>query len=336
MGPTTTNNIMNTPARSTALLRRCCKGSTSGLRQSSLAIAGAAPSSSTVEQVQPFSSSATPSYPSTSMKASEKSRHKTPKGTNTKPGPRGRPNRYDTTYGIPPLHPALQRKGAEKLDRNAFEAAQRPDYAAIWKLEDEISTTTNEGKKGQAMEQLQRLRQNHPWRHPLWAFFHEKNRAEHEEELREKPTHPGANSLAYSLETPNKAEGTSGRAWHAEELRRKSFDDLHKLWYLLAIERNALYTQRDEGKRQGVAWQEYTHISEKLHRCRKSMARIKYVLHERRTAALEAQAILRASQAGQVQDGFSEGAVQEPVRPAKSFMEAETEAVPLEAERVRA
>ncbi|KAE9395080.1 hypothetical protein BT96DRAFT_923105 [Gymnopus androsaceus JB14] len=56
----------------------------------------------------------------------------------------------------------------------------------------------------------------------------------------------------------------SGRSWKASELRLKSFEDLHTLWYILLRERNLLATQQEE--------------------CRKSMARIKYVMNERRLA----------------------------------------------------
>ncbi|KAG2195983.1 hypothetical protein INT47_011488 [Mucor saturninus] len=80
----------------------------------------------------------------------------------------------------------------------------------------------------------------------------------------------------------NKQQATSNtrRAWKAQELRQKSFDDLHKLWYVLLKERNVLATQREEASRLKLPKQLWTNQG-RLKKCQKSMARIKFVLHER-------------------------------------------------------
>eukprot|EP01114_Cavostelium_apophysatum_P017926 TRINITY_DN5429_c0_g1_i1.p1 TRINITY_DN5429_c0_g1~~TRINITY_DN5429_c0_g1_i1.p1 ORF type:complete len:203 (+),score=29.54 TRINITY_DN5429_c0_g1_i1:48-656(+) len=83
-------------------------------------------------------------------------------------------------------------------------------------------------------------------------------------------------------ETPQKTKEEYfikvGRAWKASELRLKSFDDLHKLWYVLLKERNMLLTERE---RLDNRKKEYSHISAKLHKVAQSMARLKTVLRER-------------------------------------------------------
>lgn len=57
--------------------------------------------------------------------------------------------------------------------------------------------------------------------HPLWAFFGEGKK--------------GKTALRTSEELDLNA-----RAWNFAELRKKSFDDLHKIWYLTLKERNIL------------------------------------------------------------------------------------------------
>ena len=49
-----------------------------------------------------------------------------------------------------------------------------------------------------------------------------------------------------------KSQLTIGRAWTAEELRRKSFEDLHVLWYKCIMERNIMKTEAHEARKQGI------------------------------------------------------------------------------------
>ncbi|KAI4343775.1 hypothetical protein L6164_011085 [Bauhinia variegata] len=68
-----------------------------------------------------------------------------------------------------------------------------------------------------------------------------------------------------------------GRSWKASELRLKSWDDLHKLWYVLLKEKNMLMTQRQMLHAQNLRFLN----PERIPKVRKSMCRIKQVLTER-------------------------------------------------------
>jgi len=73
-----------------------------------------------------------------------------------------------------------------------------------------------------------------------------------------------------------------GRSWTARELRRKSYEDLHKLWYVLYKERNMLMTQTNLARRHGY----YMNLPDRRQKVRKSMGAIKHVLGERKRAKI--------------------------------------------------
>ncbi|PSC74962.1 putative ethanolamine kinase [Micractinium conductrix] len=70
---------------------------------------------------------------------------------------------------------------------------------------------------------------------------------------------------------------TTGRSWEAQDLRRKSWDDLHKLWFVLLKERTRLHAEKALYR----ARQERTPDPARITKVRKGMARIKHVLTER-------------------------------------------------------
>ncbi|TFY60495.1 hypothetical protein EVJ58_g5115 [Rhodofomes roseus] len=85
-----------------------------------------------------------------------------------------------------------------------------------------------------------------------------------------------------TIEAFDSTQVVSGRSWAASELRRKSFMELHTLWYVLLRERNLLATQEADARRLGIIVESLQTQDKRTRRCRKSMARIKYVTNERR------------------------------------------------------
>uniref|UniRef100_A0A8C5MNM3 Large ribosomal subunit protein uL29m n=1 Tax=Leptobrachium leishanense TaxID=445787 RepID=A0A8C5MNM3_9ANUR len=70
---------------------------------------------------------------------------------------------------------------------------------------------------------------------------------------------------------------TVGDSWTAKQLRGKSNEDLHKLWYVLLKEKNMLLTLEQESKRQRLAMPS----PERLSKVNKSIKRLDTVLTER-------------------------------------------------------
>uniref|UniRef100_A0A7S1TNE6 Large ribosomal subunit protein uL29m n=1 Tax=Phaeomonas parva TaxID=124430 RepID=A0A7S1TNE6_9STRA len=89
------------------------------------------------------------------------------------------------------------------------------------------------------------------------------------------------------------ADTITGRAWTAKELRKKSFDDLHKLWFVLYKEKNVILTEQARAR---TLSREMT-APERLHKVKLSMARLRHVVDDRRKvlqAARGEQALLES------------------------------------------
>ncbi|KAF5382730.1 hypothetical protein D9615_002850 [Tricholomella constricta] len=126
--------------------------------------------------------------------------------------------------------------------------------------------------------------------HGLYAFFRKKD----DDSL----VGDAKYEVTESPESMQKQTGESHgcRSWKASELRLKSFRDLHMLWYILLRERNLLATQKEEVRRMGVTNTEMQVSARRVYHCRKSMARIKAVINERRLAYEGAVEIVEAQQ----------------------------------------
>jgi len=71
----------------------------------------------------------------------------------------------------------------------------------------------------------------------------------------------------------------TGRAWTVADLRRKSFDDLHKLWFILYKERNLVLTERERVRR---IQRPLSKLEDNRYiKVKRGMAAIKVVLKER-------------------------------------------------------
>ena len=104
--------------------------------------------------------------------------------------------------------------------------------------------------------------------HPLWQFFPEGN----------KTTSPIRESEELDLDS---------REWTSAELRQKSFEDLHRIWYLALKERNILAREVRLGESLGMGdFRQYNTVDRKLIRTQK---KIKQVLVERQVAVERAQ-----------------------------------------------
>nr|CAG4644292.1 EOG090X0DBE [Lepidurus arcticus] len=76
------------------------------------------------------------------------------------------------------------------------------------------------------------------------------------------------------------AEVKSGRSWRADDLRLKSNEDLHKLWFVLLKERNMLLTMEHAAKEE----KELLPSAERIDKVKESMKNLEEVVRERNRA----------------------------------------------------
>jgi large subunit ribosomal protein L47 len=81
-----------------------------------------------------------------------------------------------------------------------------------------------------------------------------------------------------SVDRQTRGSEPVGRSWSVKELRRKSYDDLHKLWYVLYKERNMLLTEQQLSRSRQLIFPQ----PERFKKVQKSMGAIKHILGERK------------------------------------------------------
>lgn len=80
------------------------------------------------------------------------------------------------------------------------------------------------------------------------------------------------------IDRAQRLQSNVGRSWSVQELRRKSYEDLHKLWYVLYKEKNMLLTEQQLSRRKQLIMPQL----DRFKKVRKSMGAIKHVLGERK------------------------------------------------------
>lgn len=93
-----------------------------------------------------------------------------------------------------------------------------------------------------------------------------------------------------------------GRHWSPLELERKSFDDLHTLWWLCVRERNRLYTDSLERARLRAGYGEDEYLNRDLS-VQKTMRNIREVLEKRVYAWEDARTLVETDDEIELVDG---------------------------------
>ncbi|KAL4986363.1 54S ribosomal protein L4, mitochondrial [Aspergillus falconensis] len=115
--------------------------------------------------------------------------------------------------------------------------------------------------------------------HGLWGFF-PKDRS--------------------ALSTPE-YDNAHGRSWSIQELREKSWEDLHSLWWVCLKEKNRIATSNLERKRLKAGYGEWE-ANQRLRTIRVTQLGIKHVLRERWYAWEDAQSLYKKGYRPQNED----------------------------------
>ncbi|KAH8592905.1 mitochondrial 39-S ribosomal protein L47 (MRP-L47)-domain-containing protein, partial [Bisporella sp. PMI_857] len=107
--------------------------------------------------------------------------------------------------------------------------------------------------------------------HGLWEFFHNKD----------KP-----------MNTPEE-DNEFGRPWSVDELRLKSWEDLHRLWWVCCKERNRIATERYERDRLEAGYGDHE-SKEREQAVKRTQRAIKHTLTERWYAWKDAQEVAKS------------------------------------------
>ena len=86
------------------------------------------------------------------------------------------------------------------------------------------------------------------------------------------------------VDRETRMQETVGRQWSVRELRRKSYEDLHRLWYVLYKEKNMLLTEQQLSRRRQLVFPQ----PERFRKVQKGMGAIRQVLGERKREAVAA------------------------------------------------
>ncbi|KAF7712395.1 54S ribosomal protein L4, mitochondrial [Penicillium ucsense] len=124
--------------------------------------------------------------------------------------------------------------------------------------------------------------------HGLWGFF--------------PPTHEALSTTEY--------DAAFGRPWSVQELRNKSWDDLHKLWWVCVKERNRIATSNLERSRLKAGFGDHE-ANQRDDAIVVTQKTIKHVLRERFYAWEDASRLYAKGYRPQDQDSMEEAALEE-------------------------